>query len=112
MLLLALWTNFLKGNHLYYKIHLLSKFVLHFNNLLSDPTLWENVSSFHPNDQDEIRRVYLQRGSCQPLGHDFPKKEFSGALRWFNPSYFCNLLQRKFWTNRLLQWSYQCNNFI
>ena len=29
---------------------------------------------FHLNNQDEIRKAYLQRGSCQPLGHNFPKK--------------------------------------
>ena len=37
---------------------------------------------FHHNDLDEIRRAYLQRGSCQPLSHDFPikNKKFSEAL--------------------------------
>ena len=58
------------------------------NNLLSYPRLWENISSFHPNDQDEIIRAYLQRGSCQTLDYDFPKKEINGELRWFNPNLF------------------------
>ena len=35
---------------------------------------------FHHNDQVEIRRAYLQRGFCQLLGHDFPKKEINGAF--------------------------------
>ena len=61
---------------------------------------------------DEIRRAWLQEGSCQPLGYDFPKKEIIGALRRFNPSYFCNLLQWKFRVDRLLQLSYYCNNLI
>ena len=39
------------------------------NNLCSNLRLWENVSSYHPNNQDEIRKAYLQRDSCQPLGH-------------------------------------------
>ena len=30
---------------------------------------------FHLNDYDEIRRVYLQRGSCVPFSHDFLKKK-------------------------------------
>ena len=34
------------------------------NNLLFDPKHRENVSFFHLNYRDEIRRVYLQRGSC------------------------------------------------
>ena len=42
------------------------------NNLLSNPKLWENVSLFHLTYRDEIRIIYLQRGSCQSLGHNFP----------------------------------------
>ena len=53
---------------------------IHLNNLLSGLRLWENVSSFHPNDKKKIRRAYLQRFSCQPFNHDFPKREISGAL--------------------------------
>ena len=34
------------------------------NNFCSNLRLWENVSSFHPNDYDEWRRAYLQRNSC------------------------------------------------
>ena len=52
------------------------------NNFLSNPRLGENVSSFH----DEIRGAYLQRGSYQTLGHDFPKKEISGAFHRLNPN--------------------------
>ena len=37
---------------------------------------YEKMSHFfHPNDQVEIRRAYLQRGFCQLLGHDFLKKK-------------------------------------
>ena len=45
------------------------------NNLHSNLRLCENVSSFHPNNQDEIRKAYLQRVSCQPLGHVSLKKK-------------------------------------
>ena len=55
------------------------------NNLLSNLRLWEKVSYFHPNDKEKINRAYLQRFSSQPLNHDFPKKEISGALHWFDP---------------------------
>ena len=39
------------------------------NNLLSNLRLWENVSSFHPNDQN------VQEDSRQPLGHVSLKKK-------------------------------------
>ena len=34
-------------------------------NLPSDPKLREKISSYHPNNHDEIRRFYLQNGLCQ-----------------------------------------------
>ena len=61
---------------------------IHLKNFLLDLRLWENVSSFHPNDQEKIKRAYLQRCSCQCLSHDFPKKEINGVLHWFNLDYF------------------------
>ena len=48
------------------------KICVDLNNLFSDPKLWENISFFHLNYRDEIRVIYLQRGSCQRLGHNFP----------------------------------------
>ena len=30
------------------------------NNLPSDPGLREKISSYHPNDQDDIRKAYIQ----------------------------------------------------
>ena len=39
-------------------------------NLPSDPGLRENISSYHPNHHDEIRRYYLQK---RPLSTCFPK---------------------------------------
>ena len=53
---------------------------IHLNNLLLDPRLWEKFSSFNPNNREKIKRAYLQSCSCQPLCHDFPKKEINGAL--------------------------------
>ena len=59
---------------LIWKSHILQdshskKIHIDLNNLRSNLGLWENVSSSHPNNQDEIRKAYLQRDSCQPLGH-------------------------------------------
>ena len=52
-------------------------------NLHSDPGLGEKISSYHPNNYDEIRRYYLQRGPCQPIfqDHDYPLTYFFGKLR-------------------------------
>jgi len=47
-------------------------------NLPADPGLRLKISSYHPNDQDEVRRAYIQKGPCQPLGPDFPQREMSG----------------------------------
>jgi len=57
---------------------------IYLNNFPLDPRLWlwEKVSSFYPNDQGKIKKVYSQRG----FSHDFSKKEISEALHWFNPN--------------------------
>ena len=33
-------------------------------NLPLDPVLREKISSYHPNNHDEIRRYYLTKGPC------------------------------------------------
>lgn len=30
--------------------------------------------SYHPKDRDEIRVVYLQKGTCQPIQQNFPQR--------------------------------------
>ena len=36
-------------------------------NLPLDSGLREKISSYHPNNYDEIRIYYLQKGPCQPV---------------------------------------------
>ena len=57
---------------------------------------------FHHNDLDEIRRTYLQRGSCQPLSHDFPikNKKFSEVLHRFNLGWF---KENKNWLDQIIK---------
>ena len=45
------------------------------NNLPSDPGLREKISSYHPNDQDNIRRAYIQKGPYQLVPHNLPQTE-------------------------------------
>ena len=47
-----------------------------------------NIESYHPNDRDEVRRAYLQKGPCQPRCHDFQQRNIGGRLCWFNPTWF------------------------
>ena len=45
--------------------------------LPSDPGLRQKISSYHPNNHDEIRRHYLTKSPCQPVLCDFPVSHFS-----------------------------------
>ena len=45
-------------------------------NLSSDLGLWQKISSYHPNNHDEIRRHYLTKGPCQPVLNVFPLSYF------------------------------------
>ncbi|KAL4626448.1 hypothetical protein ACB092_05G096900 [Castanea dentata] len=51
-------------------------------NLPSDPGLRQKISSYHPNNHDEIRRHYLGKDPCRPP-HDYPLSYFSGKPRRF-----------------------------
>ena len=62
-------------------------------NLPSDPRLWENISSYHPNNHDEIRRYYLQKGPCQLVfqNHDdYPLSYFSRKSLRFRSEWYVN----------------------
>ena len=56
--------------------------------LPSDPADRKPISSYHPNDRDEVRRAYLQRGPCQPQNHAFPQTKMSKYMWRFNESWF------------------------
>jgi hypothetical protein len=53
-----------------------------------DPSLRKKICDYHPSDRDQIRRVYLQIGACQPFEHDLPKKEIGKTMRCFNLAWF------------------------
>jgi len=46
------------------------------------------MSTYYPNDQETIRRTYLQRGPCQPIQHNFPQRKIGNSMRRFCPSWF------------------------
>ena len=44
--------------------------------LPSDPGLLPRITDYHPNDRDQVRKVYAQRGPRQPKEHIFPYKRY------------------------------------
>ena len=61
---------------------------LDLTNLPTDLWLQQKISSYHLNDQDEIRSAYVQKGPCQLVSNKFPQREIGGKLHRFNPAWF------------------------
>ncbi|MFS7907698.1 hypothetical protein Hanom_Chr01g00074381 [Helianthus anomalus] len=49
------------------------------NDLPSDPSDRPPITSYHPNQIDDIRRAYIINKTFQPRGHDFKWKNYSGG---------------------------------
>ncbi|KAL4626176.1 hypothetical protein ACB092_05G077000 [Castanea dentata] len=56
-------------------------------NLPSDLGLRQKISSYHPNNHDEIGRHNLGKGPCRPP-HDYPVSYFSGKPRRFRVEWY------------------------
>ena len=59
-------------------------------NLHLDPGLRQKISSYHPNNHDEIRRHYLTKGPCQPVLYDYLVSYFSKKPRRFRSEWYVN----------------------
>ena len=61
-------------------------------NLSANLGLQEKISSYHPNNHDEIKRFYLQKHPCQPIlqVHDYPLTDFSRKLCRFRFEWYVN----------------------
>ncbi|XP_070661265.1 uncharacterized protein [Malus domestica] len=57
-------------------------------NLEADPGLRTRIIDYDANIRDEVRRSYLQKGPCQPRGHNFPITNMSGINRRFISQWF------------------------
>ena len=53
-----------------------------------DPGKRLPISSYHVNGRDVVRRRYIDLGACQPKGHKFEIRDFSGHSRRFCPTWF------------------------
>ena len=56
--------------------------------LSSDPGLRPRITDYHPNNRDQVRRAYTQRGARQPKEHIFPYKTYGAKDRRFNNGWF------------------------
>ena len=46
--------------------------------LESDPGKWIPISRYNVNDQDKVRKRYIELGVCQPKNHNFEYRDISG----------------------------------
>jgi hypothetical protein len=53
-------------------------------NLPIDSCLRKRKINYHPNDRDEIQMAYVQKGTCQTVNHDFPKRQFEKNMALIN----------------------------
>ncbi|KAH7679456.1 Ribonuclease H-like protein [Dioscorea alata] len=59
-----------------------------FTDIASDPGLQKPIEDFDFEIRDQVRREYLTRGPCQPIGHNFPHKDYGKQKRSFQDSWF------------------------
>ncbi|KAK9053315.1 hypothetical protein SSX86_029948 [Deinandra increscens subsp. villosa] len=58
------------------------------DDLPPDPSKRKPISSYNPNQRDEIRRYYLVKGPHQPKGLDRPWTDFGGKMRRFPEEWY------------------------
>lgn len=52
--------------------------------IVADPGLRKPIDEYDVNIRDAIRREYLLRGPCQPIGHRYPKKKDGRPAKKFS----------------------------
>ncbi|XP_022895333.1 uncharacterized protein LOC111409524 [Olea europaea var. sylvestris] len=58
------------------------------DDLVSDLGIRPPIESYDPNIRDDVRMAYLEKGPCQPYGHDFPRKSMGNDSRCFRKEWF------------------------
>ncbi|XP_028099432.1 uncharacterized protein LOC114298968 [Camellia sinensis] len=46
------------------------------------------IKDYHRSNREQVRRVYVLKGPCQPHDHNFPRRKIRQSSRRFNPSWF------------------------
>ncbi|KAJ0763696.1 putative transcription factor and/or regulators TTF-type(Zn) family [Helianthus annuus] len=65
-----------------------TRYKIDLNDLPSDPSDRPPITSYHPNQIDDIRRAYLVKKAFQPRGHDFKWTNYASGRRCFNVKWF------------------------
>ncbi|XP_049343187.1 uncharacterized protein LOC125807502 [Solanum verrucosum] len=58
------------------------------DSLPADPKKRIPIRDYHPDERDEIRRAYIQRGPHQPRSREFSQSDISGLKHSFNRKWF------------------------
>ncbi|XP_056690088.1 uncharacterized protein [Spinacia oleracea] len=58
------------------------------NSISYDPGQRKRITDYHPDDQDAVRRAYIQRKVIQPRDHNFQQRFVRGGMRRFNPDWY------------------------
>ncbi|XP_022891835.1 zinc finger MYM-type protein 1-like [Olea europaea var. sylvestris] len=59
------------------------------DDLISNPGKRPPIESYDPNIRDDVRMTYLQKGPCQPHGHDFPRRRIGNDNSIENDAAYC-----------------------
>ncbi|KAH7688385.1 Ribonuclease H-like protein [Dioscorea alata] len=58
------------------------------SDIIADPGLRKPIEEYDTGIRDQVRREYLLMGPCQPVGHNFPRKQQGKDLRSFKELWF------------------------
>ena len=61
---------------------------LNLDDIISDPGLRKPIEEFDVSIRDQVRREYLLRGPCQPIGHMYPQRTIANHQRSFQDVWF------------------------
>ncbi|XP_076938260.1 uncharacterized protein LOC143606347 [Bidens hawaiensis] len=61
---------------------------INLDDLSSDPADRPPITSYHPNQIDDVRKAYLVKKAFQPPGHNFKWSNYSSGRRRFNVKWF------------------------
>ncbi|XP_039120354.1 uncharacterized protein LOC120256752, partial [Dioscorea cayenensis subsp. rotundata] len=58
------------------------------DDIIADPGIRQPIEECDVDIRDRVRRSYLLKGPCQPIGYEFPKKQQGKEMRRFQEAWF------------------------
>ncbi|XP_039115134.1 uncharacterized protein LOC120250388 [Dioscorea cayenensis subsp. rotundata] len=58
------------------------------DDIIADPGIRQPIEEYDVDIRDQVRRSYLLKGPCQPIGYEFPKKQQGKEMRRFQEAWF------------------------